>query len=218
MFGFIDGSLFASREIPVIHPACKYTVLIPAGWDSIPVDTIQAKLKQYQIKFDIGLYPADQEHYFNGNYVLIGFMPAIRMLSSFTFDRIVADVTVLNRQSEIIDDTMTVRFDKIIPDAQHDCLHSYFSIRKDTVTLENCQSLYLTKFGYVTVLSYRKADATPLNKILEQITGLIRVHPDYRYAEPKKGGITFWHLLVSLAIGLLVYALISVFTKKRSAS
>jgi hypothetical protein len=212
------SNLLASGEIPVTRPSCKYTAQIPAGWNSIPMDTIQTKLKQHQIKFDIGLYPASQEHYFDGNYVLTGFMPTTQALSSLTFDQIVTDVTTLNKQSEITSDTLNVRFDKIIPGNRNDCLHSYFFIRKDTVILENCQSLYPTKFGYVVVLSYRKANGIPLDEMREQLGNLIQIHPDYQYTEPEKRGITLRHLFVSLAIGALVYVLISVLTKKRSAS
>jgi hypothetical protein len=216
VLGFMWGNLFASGEVPITHPSCKYTVQYPEGWDTVPLDTIKNRLKN--TAFDLGIYPVSQKHYFDGNYILTGFMPVMRSLSSFTFDQIVRDVTAQNKQSEIVSDTMDVRFVKIVPDAGNRCLHSYFSIRKDTVTLENCQSLYLTKFGYVTVLFYRKADAIPLDEILGQMNGLIQIHPDYRYTEPEKKGITLRHIIISLAIGLLVYALISIFTKKRRAS
>ena len=216
LFGFMGDNLYASIEVPVMHPSCKYTVQYPEGWDTIPSDTIKNKLNN--IEFDLGLYPVSQEYYFKGNYVLIGFMPVIKTLSSFTFNKIVEDVTALNKQSEFASDTMAIRFNKIIPDARNYCIHSYFSIRKDSVVLENCQSLYLAKFGYITILSYRKTGAIPLDEMLEQLNDLIRIHPDYQYVEPPKEGITFRHLLVSLVIGLLVYVLISKFTQKRVAS
>jgi hypothetical protein len=145
-------------------------------------------------------------------------MPAGRSLSSFTFDQIIKDITALNEQSEITSDTMEIRFDKIIPDTEKHCLYSYFFVRKDTVVMEYCQSLYPAKFGYIAVLSYRKTDAIPLDEVLEQLRNLIQVHPDYQYEEPKKRGITFLHVIISLAIGALVYGLIAVFTKKRTAS
>ena len=216
MLGLMGSNLFASIEIPVAHPACRYAVQPPAGWDTIPLDTIKSKVDKIEVA--VGLYPAAQERYFDGSYVLISFMPTIKTLSSFTFEQIVADVAALNKQSELTSDTLSVRFDKIVPDAQNYCLHSYFSIWKDTVAVQNCQSLYLTKFGYVAALSYRKSGAAPPDEAPEPLSGLIQVHPDYQYAAPKKGGITFWHLLASLAIGLLAYALIAKFTKKRAAS
>lgn len=67
MLGFMESNLFASTEIPVVHPSCEYTMQIPEGWDIIPLDTVKSKLAG--IEFDSGIYPVCQGHYFNGNYV-----------------------------------------------------------------------------------------------------------------------------------------------------
>jgi hypothetical protein len=207
---------FAAVTIPVSHSnSCDYTVSLPEGWDMIPMDTIKSKLQQ-QLNFDLGIYPVSQGAYFSGNYALIGFMPSNRTLTGFTFNQIVKEIVNLNEQSGIKSDTLQVHYKKIVPDMQNRCIRNYFSIVKDSVTMEHCQFLYLSKFGYVTVLLYQKTAGLSLDEVEKQLADMIRIQPDYRYREPEKGGISIRHIAISIAIGLFVYGLITVLTKRRT--
>jgi hypothetical protein len=209
-------TVFASVTIPVSHGnSCDYTVLLPDEWEVIPMDTIKSKLQQ-QIPLDLGIYPVSQESWFSGNYALIGFMPSNRTLTEFTFNQIVKAVANLNEQSEMKNDTLQVHYEKIVPDMQNGCIRNYFSIIKDFVTIEHCQLLYLSKFGYVTVLLYQKTAGISLDEVQRQLTGIIQIQPDYRYREPEKGGISIKHMALSLVIGLFVYGIITLLTKKRT--
>jgi hypothetical protein len=209
---------FAVVTIPVSHGnSCDYIISLPEGWDMIPMDTIKSKLQQ-QFNFDLGIYPVSQGTCFNGNYALIGFMPSNKMLTGFTFNQIVKMIANLNEQSIIKSDTLQVHYKKIVPDMQNICIRNYFSIVKDSVTMEHCQLLYLSKFGYVTVLLYQKAAGLPLDEIQTQLAGMICIQPDYRYCEPEKGGISIRHIAISIAIGLLVYGLIILVTKRHASN
>jgi hypothetical protein len=88
-------------------------------------------------------------------------------------------------------------------------------VNKDD-SLKNCQTLYLTKFGYVTVLSYEKEGAISIAKIVEQLSDMIQIHEDYKYSLPEtRQGITIKHILISLCIGLIVYVLITLMQKSK---
>jgi hypothetical protein len=209
-------TVFAAVTIPVSHgDSGDYTVLLPEGWGVIPVDTIKSKLQQ-QFTFDLGIYPISQETWFSGNYALIGFIPAHSTLNGFTFNQIVKAVADLNEQSEIKSDTLQVHYEKTVPDMRNGCIRNYFSIVKDSVTIAHCQLLYLSKFGYVAVLLYQKTAGVSLDEIQTQLAGMIQIQPDYRYREPEKGGISIKHILLSLVIGLFVYGIIALLTKKRT--
>jgi len=207
-------SLLTVATVPIFHSSCKYAVLIPEGWDKIPVDTIKNKLNG--VIFDLGIYPSSQDGFFNGNYVLINFMPSQNTLTGFTFEQIEKDILNLNKQGEIKNDSLQVHFEKISPDIQNTCIHSYFSLVKNAVSVENCQTLYLSKFGYISVMSYKKAaEGMSMNEIQKQLTNLIRIEPDYQYHEPKKSGISMKHIAISIITGVFVYGFIIFFSKKR---
>jgi hypothetical protein len=203
----------ASEAITVSLPLCHYELRVPEGWDTIPQQVLINRLKQ---KIDGGIYPISQEDYFSGNYSLISFIPTVNRLDKFTFDQIVADIRNANQQSEINNDTLHIHFDHLQNDLYR--IHSFFSVQRNADRVWNCQTLYPSKFGYVSVLSYEKSGAMPINELLEQLSDMIRIQPEYRYSEPKKG-ITVKHILVSLCIGLIVYGLITVLPKlKKRAS
>jgi hypothetical protein len=206
-WGF-TGKLFA---VDVEYP--YYKVHLPSGWDSIPADTLSEKLPQ--MKIDLGLYPESQVSYFSGNYVLTGFMPSYQALVNFTFQQILESITIQNQNSAISNDTMVVHLDTMIVDFDKKCVNNYFTVRKDTVIVYNCQTLYLTKFGYVTVLSYQKEGSIPLVEVQNQLSDIIRIKPDYQYKEPEKQGITTKNILFSLLIGIIIFIIISLSTKKK---
>jgi hypothetical protein len=85
-------------------------------------------------------------------------MPTINNLNKFSFKQIVLDFEKANQASKIKNDTLQVSFDSINSSVQHTnyVINSYFSLIKDSISMENCQTLYPSKFGYVTVLSYKK--------------------------------------------------------------
>ncbi|MDR2131233.1 MAG: hypothetical protein LBP56_08765, partial [Odoribacteraceae bacterium] len=147
-----------AKIIPVYNTSCKYTIRIPDGWDTIPRSILKEKLKSSPFSIDIGIYPVAQTDYFSGNYSLIGFIPTVNMLNQFHFTAIVNDITNMNKAGVIHNDTLHVSFENIEPVVKDTIyyINSYFSVVNKDDSLKNCQTLYLTKFGYVTVLSYEK--------------------------------------------------------------
>ena len=93
-------------------------------------------------------------------------------------------------------------------------INSYFSIIQDTLTIENCQSLYPTKFGYVSVLSYKRSgESISMDEMNAQLLEIIQIKSEYIYSEPEKKGISILHIALSLGIGLIVYGLIAYIPK-----
>jgi hypothetical protein len=208
----------AVKTVHVRHSSCEYIVSIPEGWDTIPVGVLRERLKSSPFGIDMGIYPLAQTDYFSGNYSLISFTPTVNMLNKFPFAAIVEDIKNMNKSSEIHNDTLHSYFKNIEPvirDANY-FVNSYFHIVNKDVSVKNCQTLHLAKFGYVSVLSYEKEGAVPIATILGQLSDMIQIQEDYKYSFIEKGkGITIRHLLISLSIGLIVYVLITFLQKSK---
>lgn len=214
-------SLYA-RQVEVSLPGCRFTVVIPAGWDTIPGDTLKKIVPQ--LNPALAMYPANQKGYFAGNYVLTGFTPVLQPLNAYPFNRIVSDIKKKNKQTESVwsNDTIATRLDSIVPVQQNGSyrINHFFTLRKDSVCLKGCQSLYLSKFGYVTCLFYQKGnDAFPVTSLLSDFSasGVIRISGEYAYIPPQKKGISLLNILYSLGIGVIVYGLIVFFSKRKRA-
>ena len=74
-----------ARSVDISHKGCKYSIDLPSGWDTIPHDTLKKIFPRLDL--DMGLYPVSQKEYFTGNYALVGFMPVLQSLHSYSFDR-----------------------------------------------------------------------------------------------------------------------------------
>ncbi|MDR0682422.1 MAG: hypothetical protein LBG15_11340 [Dysgonamonadaceae bacterium] len=210
-------NVYASGIVSIDNRACKYAITLPEGWDTIPQSFLKEKLKQFNV--DMGIYPVAQGDYTKGYYALICFMPAVKTLNAFNFKQIVADFTKAGKQGEIKTDSMQIRFNKMNTKVEEGdyYIFNYYSIRKDTVALESCQMLQPTKFGYISVMSYIKNNevAVSMDELSAQLSKIVTVHPDYKYVEYRKEGLTFIHVLISLAIGLIVYVFIMWISKKK---
>ncbi|GHT21772.1 hypothetical protein FACS189430_02410 [Bacteroidia bacterium] len=203
----------ASQTISVSHQACRYELQIPDGWDTIPQKALKEKMKQYSV--DWGIYPVSQEGFFSGRYALIGFIPTAGTLNQFTPEQIAGNISKFNQQSEITNDSLQLKYENMTV-ANYRVL-SYFAIRKNADTLRNCQLMYFSKFGYVSVLYYDK-NKPPIKELPDDLSNIIEIQQDYRYAEPAKSGISFKNILISLLLGVLVYAVIMLFQKRKKPS
>ena len=87
-----------ARSVDISHKGCKYSIDLPSGWDTIPHDTLKKIFPRLDL--DMGLYPVSQKEYFTGNYALVGFMPVLQSLHSYSFDRIVSDMKEMNDQTK----------------------------------------------------------------------------------------------------------------------
>jgi hypothetical protein len=210
-------NVYASDTVSIDNRACKYVITLPEGWDTIPRSFLRERLGSFDV--DMGIYPVAQGDYTKENYVLVRFIPAIKTLNAFNFKQIVADFAKSGKQEEIKTDSLQVRFNKMDTKVKEGdyYIFSYYSIRKDTVALESCQMLQPTKFGYVSIMSYTKNNeaAVSIDELSALLSKIVTVHPDYKYVEYRKEGLTFIHVLISLAIGLIVYVFIMWISKKR---
>lgn len=205
------------QQVHIRHKGCEYTVNIPTGWDTIPEVILKDKFPQ--LNPDMGMYPTVQKEYFADKYVLIGFLPTINSLSSFTFEQVVTDIRKMNAQTNLNNDTLAIRLDSMVAVNKYPnyWVNNYMTIRKDSSQLRACQTLHLSKFGYISFMTYQKKEDTCLSEIIDTIAtiGCLRVKENYRYIHPQEKTISYKHLLYSLGIGILVYILIALLSKKR---
>ena len=207
---------YCSVTIPINNQSCKYTITIPDGWDTIPKQILTQRLGQYPV--DIAIFPTQQEEYFEANYVLINFIPTMKTLSEFQFKKIVEDVKNTSKQGIIQTDTIQVVYKKTESKSENENYHiyTYSVITKDSITLDCAQDLYLTKFGYISVMVYKKTGGTySLSEILDTLFDKIQVQHEYKYTESvPKQRFTIKQIAISVCIGLLVYVVLMFFSKK----
>ena len=213
---FCIKQVYCSITIPVILKSCKYTITIPDGWDTIPKNVIVQKIGQYPV--EIAIYPNLQEEYFDGNYVLINFLPTMKTLNEFQFKKIVDDVINTNKQGVIQTDTLQVTYKNTESKIENENYHiySYSEITKDSLTLDCAQDLYLTKFGYISIISYKKANGIySQSEVLDSLFDKIQVQQEYKYIEfvPQQR-FTIKQIAISVCIGLLVYVVLMFLSKK----
>ncbi len=55
IMSFVGIYTYGQDTIQVLQKSCKYTFVIPEGWDTIPRSVLMQKLPGYSI--DAGLYP-----------------------------------------------------------------------------------------------------------------------------------------------------------------
>lgn len=217
MLSFVAIYTYGQDTIQVLQKSCKYTFVIPEGWDTIPKSVLVQKLPGYSI--DAGLYPLQQQEYFKGNYILINFLPTIKTLNGFPFKQIKEDLVKMN--NNLLPDTDTLRV--IYKGTESKKLDGYChvytlsSIVKDSVALECVQDLLLTKFGYVSLSGYQKEDGKyALSELLDIMTQSVQIQQAYKYVEPTpKQHFTLLQVIVSVCIGLLTYVVITLFSKRK---
>lgn len=215
---FVVVYMYGQDTIKVMQNSCKYTYVIPEGWDTIPKSVLMRKLPGYPI--DAGLYPLQQQEYFKGNYILISFLPAMKTLNGFSFKRIMKDLVEMNKQGLLPDtDTLKITYkgteSRVIDGYYHACTFSL--IVKDSVALECVQDLLLAKFGYVSLSGYQKEGGKyALSELLDIMTNSIQIQQPYKYVEPApKQHLTFVQVTISVCIGLLAYIIITFFSKRK---
>jgi hypothetical protein len=208
-------NISASVVVPINNNSCKYSVELPQGWDTIPKVAIKEKLQQYNV--DLGIYPVNQKEFFSGNYAFFVFTPSIKSLNLLTFDQIASETKKQMNQAEIKNDTLRVCFIQTDTEVKNSAysIYNYFKVWYRADSLDNCQLLRLTKFGYIMVLTYKKgiAEAMPIEKVSALLSKTISVQPDYAYSEPDKKRFGLKHILISLAIGIFVYVVITGISK-----
>lgn len=215
----IYGIQTFAQQVNILHKGCRYTVNIPAGWDTIP--NIILKEKFPQLNLDAGMYPMSQKDFFSEQYVLIGFSPTINTLNAFSFEQVADDIRKMSAQTTLNSDTLSVISDSIVPVNNHPeyWVNNYLTIRKDSSLLKSCQTLYLSKFGYITLMAYQKKEAPlPVSSITDIFTStdILQVEGSYKYIPPQKKSFPVKYLFISLGIGVIVYIFIAFFSKKRT--
>ena len=74
IMSFVGIYTYGQDTIQVLQKSCKYTFVIPEGWDTIPRSVLMQKLPGYSI--DAGLYPLQQQEYFLSSTYKCNFLGA----------------------------------------------------------------------------------------------------------------------------------------------
>lgn len=203
------------------HKGCKYSIDLPSGWDTIPHDT----LKRY---FHGLISTWGYIRYLKRNIlqgIMLCWFYACFAVPPFLFFR-------PNRfghegdewpdkEKEYVEQRFDIhtpwqhRSGKLLPNYR---INNYLTIRRDSILLKGCQSLYVSKFGYITLMLYQRNDALPIDSLLGKFndSGCLKVDQEYRYTPPQKEGLSFTHFLYALGIGGIVYLLIAFFPKRKT--
>lgn len=213
----ITGTISASKVIPISSTLCKYTIQIPNNWDTIPKEALKEKADK--MEFDLGIYQIGQSDYYIGGYSFIGFLPSANSLNNFSVKKMLSFISETNKTYEQNTDTLTAKFDSISIKFQDNSvvIYSYFTLKNDTLSYRNCQILYPTKFGFISMWVYQKGKTMLLDETLLQLENLVQIQDEYKYVEPK-GGVFLTHILIALCVGLLVYCAIAFLPKLKKRS
>ena len=189
---------------------CKYNLTIPSGWDTIPRHVLVEKNEMYK-NIHFALYPMSQSDYFTPKSMLITFVPTAKSLNLFTFREI---EQTLNKQTES-DSVYLDGRESDVENGRYIFIISS-SLDNDTISLRCKQYMLLTRFGYLTVFDYLKGEEDTLFMSGRSLISNVVVDNDYIYSEPKrKGGLDLKSVIYALAIGVIVYIVMTLFQKRR---
>lgn len=202
---------YASQNVSINLPSCRFTITIPQGWDSIPQDVILKKNGTALPCF--GFYPKQQGDYFKEIYVLVSFLTTANVLNGFTFEEIARNLKRMNEQSKMPNtDSLRMVYngtDKYTHGGKF-YIRTLTTIYKDTVTLKCLQDLLLTRYGYISIVCYKKGRTEDIFRdAATSITQGISIQNDYIYTEPQgQTAFTLIKIIISLCIGMAVYFII----------
>lgn len=208
----------ADVTVNINQKSCKYSVIIPEGWDSIPHDTMLSRFKG--ISVDIALYRKGSKGYYDDCYVLIDFLPTAKTLSQYPFKDIFTEVKNMNAQATLPhNDSLKVKYKgteaKVVNDTYRIVTSS--SVIKNKREAECMQTLLLAKFGYVSIAVYGKEKKiSDMQALSDKIIAGIKLENKYEYREPESRNVfTLTNIVITFGIGLIVYIIIAFIDKKR---
>ncbi|MEY8587348.1 hypothetical protein [Phocaeicola sartorii] len=215
---FLCGQIYGTT-ITVAQRSCQYVFTIPEGWDTIPQSTLSSKIGKTSV--NAGLFPIQQKAYFDGNYVLISFLPTISSLNNFNLKKIIADVNEMNKsQVFTLSDSLSIELldTKCISGNGIFNIQTESMVSKDTLCINCLQSLCVTKYGYISIYSYRKENGQYcLQDVNDAIVGSLKVLEEYQYKEPvQKEYFTIEQIVISVGLGLLLYIFLVFINKNKN--
>lgn len=214
---FLGGQMYGNNTIAITQHSCRYVFTIPEGWDTIPRSVLSHKLGKNPV--NAALFPIEQKDYFDGNYVFISFLPTVNSLNNFNFKKIIADVNDMNQKQILaLSDSIFIKLmdTKYTLDDGAFNIQTVSMISKDTLCINCLQNLYITKYGYISISSYKKENGRyRLQDVNDVIVGSLEVSEEYLYKEPlQKEYFTIEQIAISVGLGLLVYMLLVFVNKK----
>jgi hypothetical protein len=218
---FSYGFPIAETTIEIKGKSCKYNIIVPYGWDTIPVDTLQKKFGKYV--YDAGLYfSANNQKYFDGEYIQYSFLATNISLSQFSFAQIVSEFRGgVSSKDKLLgtDKTTELSIDNFIEDIDNKVFYISGKIYSSISEREYNQMLIPTKFGILKVIHYKAKNGTIKSVTDSDLFATVIINPDFKYIEPSpKSNLNIWHIAVAFAIGLVVYFIIQYYPKIRQSS
>lgn len=215
---FLCGQIYGTT-ITIAQHSCQYVFTIPEGWDTIPQSVLSHKMGKTSV--NAGLFPVQQKDYFDGNYVLISFLPTISSLNNFNLEKIIADVNEMNKSQVLtLSDSLSIE----LLDTKYTSDNGVFNIQtesmvsKDTLCINCLQNLYITKYGYISIYNYKKENGQYcLQDVNDAIVGSLKVLEEYQYKEPmQKEYFTTEQIAISVGLGLLLYMFLVFINKNKN--
>lgn len=207
MIVFIPYVLWG-KSIEVKRQLCHYRIDIPSSWDTIPQILLEEKIKAHPI--DIALYPKNQYGYFSGNYVLINFFSTDKPLINYRLDQIQKEIKSMDSKLNKENHMEPIFLGKLQIDTTGlPQILNAFKIHDNSMLLQSLQILNISKYGYVSIVAYQKEESLLSIYNLEKLFNhSVSIESEYQYNEPAKSTLAYWHLILSLGIGIIVYLFI----------
>jgi hypothetical protein len=198
----------------------KYSILIPANWDTIPLDTLAKRFGKGL--YDAGLYSTTNKNYFDGEYIQYSFLPTNISLSQLTFAQIVKEFrSGINSTNKLPgnDKIVELSVDSFIEDNENKVFYMAGKISSGIKERKYTQMIVPTKFGILKIIYYEAKDATPKSMTNNSLFAAVSIAPDFKYVEPSsKSNLNIWHIIIAFSIGLAVYFIIQYSPKIRRSS
>lgn len=211
---FIFSIMFCfGEEIQVEQINCKYCISIPEGW-TVYKDTVVSS-NGFDCRTLFLSLIDEREYEKPSDYVMIAFLPSLEVLDGFSFEQMRKTIT-RQFESGANTDSLKVVFQNIESVKENPChFQLKFRIMKENSIIECDQVLFPTKFGYIS-MSFYKHEESPrsLSAMLSSFENAITVDDDYVYSEPASRNNLIINLLISIGIGLIVYCIISLLSKR----
>lgn len=212
---FISPIVFCfGEEIHVEQTNCRYCISIPEGW-TIYKDTVVSS-NGFACRTLFLSMLDEREFEKPSDYVMITFLPSLELLDGYSYKQMRKAIT-RQFKSGVNTDSLKVVFQGIESVKENPChFQLKFLIQKENSIMECDQLLYPTKLGYISMSLYNHEESPrSMNSLLSNFEKAISVDDDYVYSETTSRNNLFVNLLISIGIGLIVYSIISLLSKRK---
>ncbi len=195
---------------------CKYTIVFPAGFDTIPMDTLNNRFGIGTV--DAGFYDTSNNNYFDGEYIQYVFLPTTKTLNQFPFKQLANDFSKSVKIGETQKQTdslglVTTAFE--VDDIKQ-CFYVSGKFITDIKEIDFNQVVIPTKFGLLKVIRYSKNSCDGMNAFTQEVIANTRIADNFKYSQPSsESKLNLWKIAIAFAFAIAVYFIILYFPNLR---